>query len=518
MKRLFPLLFCLSLVPLRVEAAPAKNVLFIAVDDLKPILGCYGDPLIKTPNIDKLARSGTVFLNNQCQQAVCGPTRASLMTGLRPDKTQVWDLKTQMRDRNPDILTLPQYLRTKGYTTAGVGKIFDPRCVDKKLDEPSWSIPFIQSPKVVATASYMPPALGSYQSPRAHELLKEVVKNGIKNYSEQRSYFFEHGGWPAVESADVPDEAYTDGAIAGQGIRYLNELKRAGQPFFLAVGFAKPHLPFVAPKKYWDLYQRDDFKIHPFQKKSANFVEIGYHKSSELRSYSGIPDFDSFSDDPSEFMPEAQQKELIHGYHACVSYLDSQIGRVLDELDRLGLSESTAIVLWGDHGWHLGDHGLWCKHSNFEQATRAPLIFSAPGMKGGQKAGAPVEFLDIFPTLCDLTGVAIPSGLDGVSLVPLMKNPKGSVKEVAISQWPVGKTMGYALRDERYRYIEWITQGDSTKAYDPAMVIGRELYDYQKDSMETVNAVNLPESREVVELMNRRLRDYFTQKHPIKQD
>lgn len=515
-KFIIPSFGCLLLLlPWCASAAPVKNVLFIAVDDLKPILGCYGDPLIKTPNIDKLARSGTVFLNNQCQQAVCGPTRASLMCGLRPDKTQVWDLKTRMRDRNPDILTLPQYLRANGYTTAGTGKIFDPRCVDKKLDEPSWSIPFLRAPKVIGTASFSPPVLGAYQSAGAHELLKELKEKGIKDFGEQQQYMFEHGGWPVVESADVPDEAYTDGAIAGQGIRYLNELKQSGKPFFLAVGFTKPHLPFVAPKKYWDLYQRDDFKVHPFQKKSANCVDIAYHNSGEIRAYNDIPDFDSFSDDSSKLMPEAKQKELIHGYHACVSYLDSQVGRVLDELDRLGLRESTVIVLWGDHGWHLGDHGLWCKHSNFEQATRAPLIFSAPGMKGGQKAAAPVEFLDIFPTLCDLTGLTIPKHLDGVSLVPLLKDPKGSVKEVAISQWPTnkgGKGMGYALRDERYRYVEWITDGDSTKAYDPSKVIGRELYDYQKDPMETVNAVELPESKKVVEMMNRRLRAYFTQK------
>jgi len=455
------------------EAKPL-NILFIAVDDLKPVLGCYGDTLIKTPNIDRLAESGTVFLNNHCQQAVCGPSRASLMTGLRPDHTRVWDLKTRMRDMNPDVLSLPQHFRSQGFETAGTGKIYDPRCVDKQLDKPSWSIPFSKPDRLPNDPTFGKAVLGAYQGKEVRTCLEEAAEKGLTKYADVKKFLVEHDCWPAVESADVPDGAYTDGAIATEGIRLMGELKEGGKPFFLAVGFKKPHLPFVAPSRYWNLYDRGDFQMAPFQQKSKNGVDLAYHTSGELRTYGGIPDFDSYSADAKKHMAEEKQKELIHGYYACVSYIDAQVGRLLDELKAQGLDKNTVVVLWGDHGWHLGDHGLWCKHTNFEQATRSPLIFSSPDIPTSGKTQSPTEFVDIFPTLCELAHVPVPENLDGVSLVPLLKNTKASVKEYAVSQWPRGKTMGYAIRDSRYRYVVWF-KGKSTQAYDP-----RQLQEFFK--------------------------------------
>ncbi|MCK4564972.1 MAG: sulfatase [Verrucomicrobia bacterium] len=493
------------------EGNTARNILFIAVDDLKPVLGCYGDTLIQTPNIDRLADAGTVFLNNHCQQAVCGPSRASLMTGLRPDHTRVWDLKTRMRDMNPDTVSLPQYLRSRGFETAGTGKIYDPRCVDKQLDEPSWSIPYSKPDHLPNDPTFGKAVLGAYHGKEMRDLFEQATEKGLKKYGDVKNFLVEHDAWPVVESVDVPDGAYTDGAIATEGIRLMKELKGKGKPFFLAVGFKKPHLPFVAPSKYWNLYDRDDFKVTPFQQKSKNGVDVAYHTSGELRSYTGIPDFDSYSTDRQKHMAAEKQKELIHGYYACVSYIDAQVGRLLDELKSQGLDKNTVIVLWGDHGWHFGDHGLWCKHTNFEQATRSPLIFSSPDIPTAGETQSPTEFIDIFPTLCELTGVPIPRNLDGTSLVPLLKNPEASVKDYAVSQWPGGgrKGMGYAIRDHRYRYVAWLAGGRSTEPYDPDKVVGRELYDYQKDPMETVNVVDAHEYKSVADKMSRKLQGFF---------
>ncbi len=253
-----------------------RNILFIAIDDLKPILGCYGDALVKAPNIDRLAASGTVFLNNHCQQAVCGPSRASIMTGLRPDHTKVWDLKTRMRDVTPGIVSLPEYFISQGFETAGTGKIYDPRCVERKsMDGPSWSIPFSNPDRLHYPVAPYKPVLGAYHGEAARKLYEEAIDKGLKSYGEQKKYLVKHGVWPVVEAEDVPDEAYTDGVIADEGIRLMGELKERGKPFFLAVGFKKPHLPFVAPKKYWDLYERDDFKIHPFQQKAKSKKRSG---------------------------------------------------------------------------------------------------------------------------------------------------------------------------------------------------------------------------------------------------
>ncbi len=497
------------------------NILFIAVDDLKPILGCYGDKLVKTPNIDRLAARGTVFMQNYCQQAVCGPTRASLMTGMRPDYTKVWDLKTKMRDINPNILSLPQYLVSQGYSTHGIGKIYDPRCVDDELDQLSWSVPYYKrSDKYISKKTGKPE--GSYQDPKTKALFikyaAEGVAKGLKG-KELNDYVAKYVK-PSVECADVPDNAYNDGSNALSAKDILKQLSQEGNPFFFAVGFSKPHLPFVAPKKYWDLYQRDQMPLAPFQQKAKNGPEIGYHNAAELFAYSDIPPIASFSDQKVGMdLPVYKQKELIHGYYAATSYMDAQVGILLNTLDSLGLSKNTIIVLWGDHGWHLGDHNLWCKHTNFEQATHAPLLISAPGIEPS-KTKSPSEFIDIFPTLCDLAGTKIPGHLDGKSLVPIMKNPKATVKEFSVSQyprpanklenarlgWSEGEYMGYSIRTEKYRYTIWLK--DSYRSYKPYrkdLVVASELYDYEKDPNETVNVVGEKQYATVSRDMNEKM-------------
>jgi len=480
------------------------NVLFIAVDDLKPVLGCYGDKLIKTPNIDRLAKRGTVFTQSYCQQAVCGPTRASLLTGMRPDNTKVWDLKTRMRDVNPGIISLPQYLIEQGYSTQGIGKIYDPRCVDKDLDAPSWSVPYYRNSDSYVSVLTGKPEQG-YQLPETKALVRKYRAEGEGkglNGSELNDYVLKFIR-PTVENADVPDNAYTDGSNALFAKDVLAQLSKEEKPFFFAVGFSKPHLPFVAPKKYWDMYKRNEMPVAPFQQAAKNSPAMAYHRASEIFAYSDIPSIASFSDTKGGGLdiPLEKQKELIHGYYAATSYTDAQVGILLDALDSLGLSKNTIIVLWGDHGWHLGDHNLWCKHTNFEQATRAPLLISAPWIQPS-RTDSPTEFIDIFPTICDLAGVPVPKHLDGKSLVPVMKQPKFQLKEYAVSQFPrtenametqrlgysTGQFMGYSIRSDRYRYTLWMKDGyRSTMPFRQDLVVTSELYDYKNDPNETVN-------------------------------
>jgi arylsulfatase A-like enzyme len=331
---------------------------------------------------------------------------------------------------------------------------------------------------------------------------KEAVEKGI-----QKDKVREYVGKlirPSVECADVPDDAYNDGANARKAKDLLADLGKQSEPFFLAVGFVKPHLPFVAPKRYWDIYERERMPVAQFQKPALHSPALAYHHASELLFYSDIPSLATFTDQQAGItVPIEKQKELIHGYYACVSYTDAQVGVLLDALDSLGLSQNTIVILWGDHGWHLGDHELWCKHTNFEQATHVPLIISAPWIQSSV-SDTPSEFVDIFPTLCDLAGLSIPTHLDGLSLVPAMNDPHIRIKEYAVSQYPrttnsvevtrlgysAGEYMGYSIRNTRYRYTIWIKDYfRSTEPYNENLRVAEELYDYEKDPLETVNVV-----------------------------
>ena len=482
------------------------NVLFIAIDDLKPNLKSYGFEETKTPHFDRLSETATVFTKAYCQQAVCAPTRASLLTGLRPDKTKVWDLKTLIRDKNPDIVTLPQYFKSNGYQVVGMGKIFDQRSVDKEADAVSWSVPYIKKHRFAA--GFEPPAFGHYQDP----WIRSQEKAGAKMNS---------GSEPAIaakkptECLDVPDDAYADGAMTNDAIDQLKKLGSGSSPFFLAVGFRKPHLPFVAPKKYWDLYDRSKLTLASWQEKSVNGPDIAYHESGELRSYADIVSKDGSSDGLLR-LSEDKQRELIHGYYACISYIDAQIGKLLVALKENGLDQNTIIVIWGDHGWHLGDHSLWNKHSNFEQATRVPMFIKVPGMTKGNRYAQPAEYVDIFPTLCAVNGLKVPENLDGVNLLPALKGSSEALKDFAVSQYPRGggknKVMGYSLRSNRYRYTEWVSNFISTeKAFDIADVQAVELYDLEKDPLETKNLAVDPAYKKVLNTLAEQLHQYYAQ-------
>ena len=450
----------LATMPVAAQKQEAKqtrpNVLFIAVDDLKPLIAAYGDKIAITPGMDRLANEGMAFQNCYVQQAISGATRASCLTGMRPDKTKVWDLITNFRQVNTNAVSIPEYFIKNGYETAAVGKIYHVGSAGPGHDAESWSTPWIND--------------------KAETYVNFVPEKGKKG--------------PAVECADVPDNAYQDGVCAEIGIKLLNQLKDKGKPFFLAVGFHKPHLPFVAPKKYWDLYKRDQFKIAEFQHKAAGSPDLAYHVSGELKSYTDIQQFDSYSEKELDHLPVDKQKELIHGYYAATSYMDAQLQKVLNELDRLKLSDNTIVVLWGDHGWHLGDHGLWNKHTDFEQATHACMLMRVKGMKPGIKPMTQCEFVDIFPTLCELSGIPAPKYLDGISLVPAMKNPGAELRQYAFSQYPRKDAMGYTIRTKRFRYTEWI--GDLYSAelpYSQAKIVASEMYDYDKDPLETKSLI-----------------------------
>lgn len=460
------LLFVLSACAIHRSHREEKplNVLFIAVDDLRPELGCYGQSSIHSPNIDRLAGEGLLFERAYCQQAVCSASRTSLLTGLRPDATGVYNLTTHFRKNIPEVITLPQYFKNQGYHTEWWGKIYHARLFDSL----SWT------------------TQGLTFEPGAN--WRAYVLEESKRVAGSRG-----GRGPAFEKADVPDNAYPDGKIADRAVESLRNLAQNEKPFFLAVGFLKPHLPFNAPKRYWDLYDPSTIRLPAHQSLPAGAPALAGHNSGELRAYAGIPE--------RGLLDEKQSIELIHGYRACVSYTDAQVGRLLDELKRTGLDRNTLVILWGDHGWKLGEYGMWVKHTNFEYDTRAPLIVKKPGMEGaGASTQALVEFIDIYPSLCEMAGLPVPGNLPGRSFAPLLERPDQKGKPAAFSQYPRGSDiMGYSMRTDRYRFTKW------QKRDRPDEIVAYELYDLQHDPQGLVNIAGHPESaaaiRELMHLM-----------------
>jgi len=494
--------------------AKQKNILMIAVDDLKPLLSNYGHSEMKTPNFDRLASMGVTFTNANVQYAVCGPSRASVMTGTNPDRTRVWDLHTDFRQSSPGLYSMPEYLATQGYETTATGKIYHKNSSAPGHDGKSWTIPHTL-PKNY-DAKYGEPASNYYQDPETKRktvaLIKEANAKGLKG-SKANRYAIKRLK-PSTESADVPNDAYQDGLYTISALEKLNTLVATGKPFFLGVGYQRPHLPFAAPKKYWDLYNRADIDLAKFRGLSDGTPKIAYHSFGELRAYSDIDNKLGVGDE----LPEAKQRELIHGYMACISYIDAEIGKLLDALENKGILEDTVIVLWGDHGFHLGDHSLWCKHSNFEQATRIPFMFAAPGMAKGKSVSNPVELLDLFPTVFDLANVKASAQQEGKSLKPLLDNDASTTitQDYAMSQYGRGKDkniMGYSLRTERYRYTEWHRNDyRSSKTYDIKNVKDFELYDYEKDPNETRNLVNDAAYASIVKELSAKMKKHLVAK------
>lgn len=431
-------------------ASTQPNVLLICVDDLKPLIGCFGDPHAKTPNIDRLAARSVRFDRAYCNQAVCSPSRNALMTSLRPQTLGIYDLPTNFRIARPDALTMAQHFRNHGYKAFAMGKIFHVGQGNHE-DAASWNdTPFKPKVKTYAIAS--------------NEPKPDAKPSPARPNKDPRG--------SSTESADVSDETYGDGLIAAEAVRRIREARNAQSPVFLAVGFLKPHLPFVAPKKYWDMHDPSTLPQPERMTPPDGAPEYAPQFGGELRAYSDIP----LNEKPLN--PELT-RHLIHGYYAAASYMDAQLGKVLDALNENGLAKNTIIVFWGDHGWHLGDHGIWCKHTNYEQATHIPLLVSVPAAKGSSTS-ALVETVDVYPTLCDLAGLPTPEGLDGRSFASVVNDPSKSHRDHAIHVYPRGQRLGRAVRTERYRLVEWKTFGKT----EPDAF---ELYDYVEDPAETRN-------------------------------
>jgi iduronate 2-sulfatase len=464
---LLAMLFCIA--GARLDAAEQRNVLFIAVDDLRPELACYGHAMVKSPNIDRLASKGLLFERAYCQQAVCGATRFSLMTGLRPDTTGVYGNQQPLRKTMPDVLSLPQHFQQHGYETVSLGKIYHHADDDNHI---GWTGEAWRPKGDWAGRGYLAPE-------SIRRILPPDKANGFT------------GVGPAYESADVPDDAYPDGKTAKKAIEELRRLKQAGKPFFLAVGMVRPHLPFNAPQRYWDLYDRADIQVPEWATWPQGMPSLAGTSWGELRKYAGMP--------RSGPMPEEEAVNLIHGYYASVSYADALIGEVINELETLQLRDNTVIILWGDHGWKLGDYGAWCKHTNFELDTHVPLILALPDQEtAGRRTDALVEFVDIFPTLAELCGLKIPTTCEGTSMVPLLADPARTWKNAAFSQYPRGKTMGYSIRSGKWRYTEWVDRRTGG-------VMGRELYGHSDGPVAIRNLAGKPEHAETVDELSKML-------------
>ncbi|MGP1990461.1 sulfatase [Zobellia laminariae] len=511
--------------PVEKEKAKQPNILFLAIDDLRPELGVYGSDIAITPNIDALAQDGLRFNNAYCQQAICSPSRASLMTGARPETIQVIENFTYFRDKNPDIVTLPQHFKNNGYEAVYTGKIYHGKYNDPEL---SWSREPVKMNKTDVKFGFKLPENIKMQKENSAAMVAKYGEKALRNGL---------GKGPSYEFADFPDNAYEDGFNTELAIATMKDMLQENpeKSFFLGMGMKKPHLDWIAPKKYWDMYNEADIKLAVQDSAPKDGATMGLHASFELRARAGIPK-------KGDISPE-QALKLKHAYLACVSYVDAQIGKMLSALDDAGIKDNTIIILWSDHGWHLGDMGIWGKATNYEIATRVPLIIWTPDMAKetrGKSTDALVELVDMYPTLCELADISKPNTLEGQSFAPLLSDPEQEWKTAVFSQFPTpalrewaanplskgmretsfgplieevegrikkqqgekwdrdlfeNRLMGYSMRTKNYRFIVWKDYTDATA--EPVFI---ELYDHEKDPSETVNvAKDHPEL--VAELM-----------------
>ena len=442
-------------------AADKPNILFIAVDDLRPEIASYGSEQMVTPHFDRLAKRGVRFDRAFCMVPTCGASRASLMTGIRPSRQRFKSYLSEAAKDTPGITTLNTHFKNHGYTTISLGKIFHmPTDNADGWSEKPWR-----------------PKAPKYITDQANA---NIVKD---KKGRPRGPSWENGG-------DVPDDTYADGKLVDHAITKLQALSAQEAPFFLAVGFMKPHLPFVAPGKYYEKYPSSEVTMPDNYYPPKGAPEGAVHSSGELRAYSDIP--------KKGVLSEEKARELIRGYRATTCYTDAHLGRLLDTFDNLGLAKNTVIVLWGDHGWNLGEHTMWCKHSCFETSVRAPLIFSTPeshGYSSGTPTESIAEFIDIYPTLCELAGLPKPKHLEGTSLVPVLKEPTASVKEEAVSRFGPGDT----IRTKDFRY--------SVYRDKKGKITGHMLYDHRKDPGENTNVTDDPAYTEIVADLSKRLED-----------
>lgn len=460
------LLSLLVFLAAMLAAQQKPNVLFIAVDDLRPELGTFGQTHIKSPNIDKLAESGLTFNRSYCNIPVCGASRASILSGIRPNRHRFLNYDCWQDKDVPGVVSLPMHFKNNGYKTVSLGKVYH----HEQDGNGSWNKVWAPKGKTNSWRDY-------------------VTDLNIKLDTGDRTRGFPY------EKANVPDEAYKDGKIAIQAIEELKEFKKNNESFFLALGFLKPHLPFNAPAKYWEMYNEEEIKLadNPYKPKDA--PDQAMHNFGELRAYNTIP--------PTGPVLDSTAIKLVHGYYACVSYTDAQIGKVLQALKELELDKNTIVILWGDHGWNLGDHGLWCKHCNFETALHTPLILKAPGKKSNIKTDALVEYVDVYPTLCDLAGLSIPFHTQGKSLTPLFDNPQQNWKEAVYCRWIKGET----VVTKSHTYTEWFDEKGNKTA--------RMLYDLDNDPDENINISEKQENKNLVNKLSEMLKNHIVERDKI---
>jgi arylsulfatase A-like enzyme len=439
-------------------AEKQPNILFISVDDLRPELGCYGQDYMITPNMDRLANEGVLFERAYCNYPVCGASRASLMTGLRPTLKRFTSYKTRADEDAAGIPDIATTLKAAGYRTINNGKIYH----HETDNAASWD------------EIYRPKEFCQYFNA---ENLKLV--NG-----DSPKYGMSPKGLP-YEATDEPDESYQGAMVAAKAIEELMRAKETGKPVFITAGFSKPHLPFNCPKKYWDMYPADTIFMPDNFFVPTNAPSESIHDFNELRSYHGVPETGP--------LPEEMALNLIRGYRACTTFSDAMIGRVFQVLDELEMWDDTIVVLWGDHGWQLGEHTLWCKHANFNTSLQTPLIVRAPGMSSDNSREL-VEFVDLYPTLCDLAGINKPKHLEGTSFVPLLDKSSKEWKKAVFGRYRFGDS----IRTDRYLYTEWRNEAGEK--------VASMLYDHKVDPDENNNIAGHPEYKNVVKKLSRELK------------
>ena len=451
-----------------------KNVLLIIVDDLRPNLGCFGDPIAITPNIDRLAASGTRFSRAYCQYPVCNPSRISFLTGMRPDTTGAYRNGDVFHDLFADTLTINRYVQQFGYEAAGFGKIYHA----SNGGENAWTQPYLDS-----------------------EWLDYANTENRARKAKWHNMTLRQAGLPYAEHEDVADNVYCDGATADIAADRLENFAGGDKPFLMIVGFRHPHLPWNAPKRYWDLYNDKDIEpaANDFFPKGAPQPALK-PRGGELFGYAGLST-------TLEAMTDREKRDAIRSYYACVSYADAQVGRLLDTLRTNGLDDNTLVMLWGDHGYHLGENHVWAKDVNWERNHHSPLIIRDPQRgKSGQHSDALTEFVDIFPTVCDALDIPTPSQCEGKSLAPLLDDPDTAWDKMAFSQLLRGTIMGRSLRTDRYRFTLWQDESGASK--------GVELYDYHRDPEGNLNLAADPEYAELTEKMTRLHRKHWPKPRP----
>ncbi|OAI56541.1 hypothetical protein AYO49_00620 [Verrucomicrobiaceae bacterium SCGC AG-212-N21] len=460
-------------------AAERPNVLFIASDDMRPQLGCYGDTTVKSPNIDKLAARGMVFERSYVQQALCSPSRISMLSGRYPATTTIWEIGRTLRTTMPDITTMPQHFKDHGYHTRSIGKIYHVG-ID---DDASWTIPAAQGAK-----------------PRFSPETAEAVKKLTEEARAQGQVLAKTGKWsrntvvPPFEAVDCADEDLLDGDAANMGIAQLREhAKTPDKPFFLAVGFANPHVPWISPKKYWDLYDPAKFELAKNEFLPKGAPAFAATSGNDFRGYKGVP---------AGILPEDYKRQCLHGYYAAISYVDAQVGRLLATLEETGLAKNTIVVFWSDHGYYMGEHTWWgAKHNNYEGATRNCFILATPVMKtAGTKTQALAQAVDIAPTLTELCGLPGSDGFQGKSLKPVLDDPNANVNTAAFSWYPKEGWLGVAMRTDKWRYVEWTKSGETTQ---------RELYNMVHDKQNDLNVADKPEHEKVMASLSKQMRERF---------